>query len=792
MLKKILFFLLAPTFIHAQINVTAPQTAAALAQTLVGSGVSISNPSLTCANNAQGKFNIVASNLGLDSGIILTTGQAQTTALATGCNAIGATYTTVNGTGSDPDLAILTAPQTSEDKCILEFDFIPLGDTVKFDYVFGSCEYQFFTCSIADVFGFFISGPGIVGPFIGGAKNIALIPGTNCPVGVNTINASTSNPCGGVTAPCAPPNNALFNNNLGGLSVAYNGFTDVLRAETAVIPCSTYHLKLAICDASDEILDSGVFIKAGSLSTNAIEVKLNAGLINASGTPYIIEGCDSAKLTIKRRILQGTIYPDTVNLQIIGTAINGVDYTTLPTQVTFAALASDTVKILNLYAFPDAITEGTEFLKIYVLSGCAQFPTDSITIEVKDSLSYSLFNTDTSICLGNSVTINGQIDVGINLQWTPSTNVANPNILLTTITPTTIGQVTYTATGTYGSCTPVVKTLKITTDPIPFITPIADMEVCEGNTINISAIVSPSFNYNFNWNPSTSLLNTNTYNPIFNGTTSQNIVLHVESPNAKCSTDEPFFIQVWPFAQGNISNDTLVCNGNPVQLFVSGGNGQYFWYPSTGLSCTSCPNPIASNSGSTQYFAVLLDPHGCQDTLDVHVEIQPGFTMFLYNNDTTIYAGEEIKLLATGAPYYYWTPGNYLYYVQSNDPTAKPLEDITYYVTGVNVNQKCPQVDSFHVKVITQDINVPNAFTPNGDGKNDVFKVFARKMITMQEFRIFNRWGQEIYSSTDITKGWDGSYKGKPQDPGVYFYTMKVNYINGKVQHIQGDITLIR
>jgi gliding motility-associated-like protein len=765
-----------------------------LAQNLVGFGITVTNATINCPSNASGLFTATSSNLNIDSGLILSSGSVVDNGFNMGVANPSSTFASTPNTpnNSDPDLALLTGLNIN-DACVLEFDFTTIGDTVKFDYVFGSEEYSVFTCSsFFDMFGFFISGPGITGPYSNNSTNIALVPGTNCPVGVNTINASTQNPCGNVFAPCAPPNNALFNTNNGGTTIVYSGFTDVLTAISPVVPCSTYHLKLVIADGSDQSYDSGVFLKAGSFTSNVVQVKLNAGLSNTAGNQYIIEGCDSAQLTIKRKIVSGVALADTVNFLIQGSAINSIDYTTLPSQVTFLPLLSDTMQILNLFAFNDGITEGIEEIKIYVLGGCGQIPIDSLIIEIHDSLSYSLFNNDTSMCLGNTITINGQVDNGINIQWNPATYVQNPNALLTTITPTTYGVQNYTVIGTYGSCVPVVKNIKITTDPVPIISAIPDMEVCEGLTLNINGVVSPAFNYNITWNPASGLSNTNTYNPTFTGTTSQAYNFNVESPNAKCSANEPFNIQVWPFVVGTISNDSLVCNGENVQLFVTGGTGNYLWYPGTGLSCTSCSNPIASNIGSTTYYAILLDTHGCDDTLDVTVEIQPGFTLQLLNNDTTIYLGEEVQLLATGAPYYYWTPGDYLGFTQSNNPVARPLEDITYTVTGVNINQKCPQKDTVRIKVISQDVFVPNAFSPNGDGKNDMFKITARKLITLQEYRIYNRWGQEIFISNDINKGWDGTYKGVPQDGGIYFYTMKVSYVGGKVQNLKGDITLVR
>jgi gliding motility-associated-like protein len=816
MKKLALLFLcilsLSIQIVDAQINVTANNSAAQLAQKLVGFGVTTANATLNCGSNASdginhgsGIFTVTSSNLGLDSGITLTSGVAATNGFSIGVNNPASIHTGTTGNGGDPDLTTLIGG-TTFDKCILEFDFTTLGDTVKFDYVFGSCEYPSYTCSnFNDVFGFFLSGPGIAGPYSNGAKNIALVPGsTTCPVAISTIYCpnnpgccNTTNYCFANTAGCtafSATNNTCqyFVCNAGGPTVSYPGFTTVLTAMSQVIPCSTYHIKLAIADKGDAALDSGVFLKAGSFTSNIVQIKLSAGLTSTSGAPVIVEGCDSANLKLTRKIVSGSVYADTINLQYGGNAQNSIDYSTLPTQLTFLPNASDTVKNLSLYAFPDGIAEGTEYLKIYVLSGCAQLITDSIIIEIKDSLEYSLFNGDTAICLGNTVNINGIMDAGMVMQWSPAINVLNPNQFLTSITPTVPGSQTYTITGSFGTCVPVKKSFTITADPVPILTPISDFEICEGDTYPLNAVVTPAFNYNVIWNPASGLVNSNGYNPTFVGTTSQNIQLDIVSPNAGCMASDTFLATVWPFQVGDIKDDTLICDGSPIQLWVTGGTGAYQWYPATNLSCEFCPNPIATVMGSEHFYAILLDTHGCGDTLSLFVSVQPPFNMQLWNNDTTIYLGESIQLNVTGAPFYYWNPTNYISYSQSNDGLATPLSDITYYVTGVSLLQGCPQTDSFRVTVIEQDVFVPSAFSPNGDGINDIFHVTARKLITLQEFKIMNRWGQQIFETRDISKGWDGNFKGKMQDPGVYYYMIKVASPTGKTQFLKGDITLIR
>lgn len=380
---------------------------------------------------------------------------------------------------------------------------------------------------------------------------------------------------------------------------------------------------------------------------------------------------------------------------------------------------------------------------------------------------------DTMLCAGESTVLTAD-PAGLSYVW------SNGDLTQTTsITPG--ANTSYTVIVNQGICADTAVA-NVQVFPVPVAGISGDVTLCEGES---SVLTATPAGIGYLWD---------------NGATSQSITVTpavtttytVTVTQAICSSTATISVQVFPFAVGAISNDTLVCNGDPVQLWVTGGNGQYQWYPAQSLSCEFCPNPIASALGTTRYFAVLLDPNGCQDTLTVNVENHPPFNLILHNNDTTIYLGDNVQLRASGAPFYYWTPTQYLTYTQSNSPLATPMESITYTVTGVSLLQGCPQTDSVRINVLQQDIVLPNAFSPNGDGKNDVFRVTGRKFITVQEFKIFNRWGDEIFSTQDISKGWDGNYKGVAQDPGVYFYLVRVSYPNGKTQFLRGDVTLIR
>lgn len=820
-MKKYTLFILClfvGTRLFSQITVTGNNVAAQLANKLVGYGVTISNPTLDCGSvnttdYGSGIFTTVTSNLGLDSGIVLTSGVAATSGTATGVNGpVGSFASNVPNWPGDPDLNLLING-TTYDRCVLEFDFTTIGDTVKFNYVFGSEEYQSWTCTtFNDVFGFFLSGPGVTGPYSNSSKNLALVPGsTTCPVAISTIFCpnsagccNTTQYCFGNTPGCGAYNAAnntcayfVCNGATAPGTVTYQGFTVPLTAVNPVIPCSTYHIKMAVADKSDHILDSGFFLQAGSFSSNQVNIDLNTGLTSQNGNPVIVEGCDTTnKLIISRQIVGTAVYVDTINFLIQGNATNGVDYSTLPSSVVFTAggLSTDTLIKIPLIAFNDGIAEGTEYIKIYILSGCMSLVTDSIIVEIRDSLSFNLTTPNTALCLGQSVTTAGTWDNGLTFQWSPTTNMTNPNGLVTTITPTAIGSQTYSLTATYMTCTPVTQSFTVTTDPIPVITPISDYDLCEGNDINISVTVNPPFNYNYSWNPATNISNQNGSSATLTGVQTQNVTFTATSPNAGCTASDDFQVNVWPWMQGTICPDTLVCNAQPVQLWVTGGSGNYMWYPSGTLSCSLCPDPIATALGTTIYYAVLLDPHGCQDTLKTIVENHPPFSLVLANNDTTIFIGESVELFASGAPYYYWSPTNYMTYTQGNNPMVTPIETTTYVVTGVSTLQGCPQKDSVTINVVESDVWVPSVFSPNNDGKNDLFHVMIgrNKLAKLQEFKIYDRWGKEIFATKDILDGWDGKYKGTESDPGVYFYQIRIAYPTGRTAYLKGDVTLIR
>jgi PKD repeat protein len=222
-------------------------------QALVGPGVIVSNITYTGAPMAIGAFVDSSSTLGVTNGIIITSGKAN---LAIGPNnSSSAGYS--NMTPGDADMTLI-ANSPTYDAASIEFDFTPLTDTiVGCNFVFGSDEYPEFVGSFNDVFAFLASGPGIAGPYSNNAENLALVPGTSTPIGINTVNNGNAN-----TGPCM--NCAYYISNMNGTILQYDGYLQPIALERPVLNGMTYHFKIALADAGDPIFDSGVFLEAGS------------------------------------------------------------------------------------------------------------------------------------------------------------------------------------------------------------------------------------------------------------------------------------------------------------------------------------------------------------------------------------------------------------------------------------------------------------------------------------------------------------------------------------------------
>ncbi|HPF01407.1 MAG TPA: choice-of-anchor L domain-containing protein, partial [Bacteroidales bacterium] len=266
-----------------QLTVTSGLTASQYVDFLVGSGITYSNAVYTGDPAAIGKFvtGATPTNLGLSSGVIMSSGYVNGTGTeAIGSAAINFVSTPFTNTYTDANLQSLIPSYTVEDATKIEFDFIPVSDTIKFRYVFGSEEYlEWVSSSFNDVFGFFISGPNPAGGAYS-SNNIARIPGTALPVTIDNINTGSYSQY------------YVDNEGLGGTTIVFDGFTTVLTAWALVTPCVQYHIKLAVGDAGDQSYDSGVFLEANSFSSPTLNVSTTYVNETTIGSFAMEAGCN--------------------------------------------------------------------------------------------------------------------------------------------------------------------------------------------------------------------------------------------------------------------------------------------------------------------------------------------------------------------------------------------------------------------------------------------------------------------------------------------------------------------
>lgn len=241
------------------------------------------------------------------------------------------------------------------------------------------------------------------------------------------------------------------------------------------------------------------------------------------------------------------------------------------------------------------------------------------------------------------------------------------------------------------------------------------------------------------------------------------------------------------------SPDTTICLGDSVQLSAAGGN-TYTWATTTSstMSCTNCANPIATPSATSSYSVIISDVYQCSDTLNTTIIVHPLPTLIVHPKDTTVKYGTIVQLSASGGNLYLWQPTGRLSDPNIPTPvvTATQADTLTVICTDLN---GCRATDSAIIRIDYNDpIFIPSAFSPNNDGRNDVFHIGSISFQKLRLFSIYNRWGEQVFTTTNPMQGWDGNYKGTPQEAGVYYYIVELAYPNGGVQQYKGDITLVR
>lgn len=610
---------------YAQL-IVQQQTATNLVQNvLLGGGVQVSNITSSGSPGAIGFFNGAGTNIGLPSGVLMTTGNLQ---VAIGPNNTESA-TIENGTGSPPSnvanalAAILGGSEspTFFNGTVISFDFIPQGDHIKFKYVFGSEEYpEYVNSEFNDVFGFFLSGPNPAGGNYS-MENIATIPGTGATVAINSVNNGQTN-----MGPCT--NCAYYVNNTGGTTIQFDAFTSVLTAEADVVPCSTYRITLAISDVGDAKYDSGVFLEAKSFQTNSIKVYPIINSPAANGMNELFEGCGTATFRFER---EGNINTaQTYNYVVSGTA-SAADYTpNFSGVVNFAPNQSQVD--LTFTAVSDGLAEGNESLTVTIVdtNPCPTSAPPSATIIIKDFNPLSVIAPpDTSIrCTNTPISLEAIINGGANnvVVWTPGNIQGNP----VTVKP---GQTTtYTVTVTE-SCTNTSVSDQVTIytpdEPPLSLNTSKDTAICGGETIALWAQYSGGIgDKNLIWStgsfkdtiyvsPTQTTVYTVSVTDSCGTRIEKGITVTVQSPQAQ-------------FTYAYVDNPTL-------QFFDQSSSDviQWNWQFGDGDS-SNLIDPLHHYTDTGNYRVILevTNAFGCTDTISKIIKAYPPFKYYIPNTFT--------------------------------------------------------------------------------------------------------------------------------------------------------------
>ena len=394
-----LSFFFAYQIVVGQIEIsTGPDiTPEDMVEKIVGEGIIYDNVQFQGADISSGIFsNGLSTNLGLESGVFLTSGAGN---IIPGPNNSGNAGVN-NGLGGHPTLNAMSIA-TTYDAAVLEFDLVPGSDTLRFKFVFGSEEYpEAVGSSSCDVFGIFITGPNPMGGYYSD-KNICTIPGTTTAVGINTIN-NTSNP-------------EYFVDNANGSSLQYDGLTIVMEAKINVIACETYSIKLGIADAGDHVYDSGVFLEENSITSPSIEIE--AILDPPDISDQMVEGCVHAEIIFK--LPDASYAPFTLYWDLSESTANPGGYppgdfeADIPDYVVFQD-GVDSVSI-TINPVADEIIEGEESLVFMLENTLGCYPLyDTIIFPITDYIEMTNSITpSTVICEDMQIQVSVQVENGI-------------------------------------------------------------------------------------------------------------------------------------------------------------------------------------------------------------------------------------------------------------------------------------------------------------------------------------------------------------------------------------------
>ncbi len=384
-----------------------------------------------------------------------------------------------------------------------------------------------------------------------------------------------------------------------------------------------------------------------------------------------------------------------------------------------------------------------------------------------------------TICPDASVTIDAT-SIATDYLWSPAIGVSCSTCPVTTFSP---GNTTpYTLISSVNNC--FDTTYLLISVSMPAIADAGnDMSVCGGEEVQLSG----SGGVTYLWSPSTGLSSSTISNPMANLSVNTTYTLTVTNANG-CTASDDIVITIFTGFNLTVNGSTTICNGESTPLNASGAIS-YSWLPEASLINPQSATPVAIPVVNTTYTVIATDDDGCTASDTVAVDLFP--ETININFDTLICKGEALVLYAPTGTNYEW---NYQQQTISISSTADANTFIDGSVTlTYNDVNGCTSTKQFNI-LVNNDcdfVQLPNAFTPNGDGKNDIFRIIAVGVKTYN-LKIFNRWGQLLFETTDTNGGWNGYVKGENAEVGTYVFVLQADLLNGNTVSKQGNVTLLR
>lgn len=592
---------------------------------------------------------------------------------------------------------------------ILEFDFVPTTTIMEFKYIFASEEYSEYvyapsnTSSIFnDVFGFFVNKVG------GPTTNIATLPSTTTgrsEVSIFNVNNGYKTTHANTAPGDSPRNSEYFITNLdGSVTTQFDGYTVVLTARyTNLEPCETYHLKLAIANAGDDVLGSGVFLQAQSFDAGANFEQHGNGI---EGMTNIFEGCSNNKLVFTRT---NSATAQTIEFSFTGTASNGVDFIkpgggALPTSVVFPV--GETTVEVPYQAVDDGIADNGEWFKVTLYCPCI-----GMNISAEKTIYIYEFatiqsTTTTPACFGNS---NGTITITATGGSGTYEYAVDSGAWTSSDTFTGLAPGTYTVKmRDVGSCD--IKTTSVVVGNVATIDlQVTGGSICTGTKATLTASSTTFPSPIFQWYSNAALTNLvgtgSTFTTPTTLTSNTTYYVQVSSANSPCTHSIAVPVTVNAVPSANPIAAQNYCHGNSTSLTnLTGSTGALFSWtndqPSIGLAASGTSNHIpsftATNTGSVPIVAtitvtpVINDCSGVPITYTITVNPQPPLPVVTPNGPTTFCAGGSVQLTAPTAAFYQW--------YRNGLPIPTNSTSSTYTVTSLTTDTYSTATYSVKVK----------------------------------------------------------------------------------------------